>query len=145
MSDDVTELRQAFSGLVRSLGLLRPDTTPCGLKMAPSEAHAMVELLDSGAMTPRMLAGCLHLEKSTVTRLVDQLCERGWVRRVANTQDARSVMIQLTAAGTRSARRVVVAREELFARVLSELNAAERKAVVSSVARFCEAASRATK
>jgi DNA-binding MarR family transcriptional regulator len=143
--DDVDELRRAFSGLVRSMGLLRPDTTPCGLKMAPSEAHAIVELLDVGPMTPRVLAECLQLEKSTVTRLIDQLHERGWVRRVANKADGRSVVVELTAAGNRAASKVVVARKELFARVIGELSVSERQVVVSSVSRFCEVASHVAK
>ena len=73
---DAEALRTAFSVLIRSLGVLRPDTTPCGEAMSVSEAHAIDELHDRGPRSQHAVGAALRLQKSTISRLVDQLVER---------------------------------------------------------------------
>ena len=45
---DAEQLQSAFIGVVRALGLLRPDTTPCGQQMSITEAHALGDLYARG-------------------------------------------------------------------------------------------------
>jgi DNA-binding MarR family transcriptional regulator len=140
VADDCASLQASFVALIRELGLLRPDTTPCGEPMSISEAHAIGELFDSGALTQRELGKRLRLEKSTVSRLVDELATRGLVKRTSHPDDGRSVLVSLTPAGRRRAARLVGARQELFTRLLADLSPAERRSVVRSVRRLAEAA-----
>jgi DNA-binding MarR family transcriptional regulator len=133
-------LQSSFVGVVRALGLLRPDTTPCGQAMSVTGAHALGELYAQGPITQQQLADALRLQKSTISRLVDQLTKGGLVERAANPQDRRSHLIGLTATGRRRARRLEEARRDLFDRLLADLAPNERRLVVDGVARLEQAA-----
>ena len=54
--------------LVRSLGLHKPDETPCGQPVSVAEAHALLEIAREPGISQNGLAGRLKLEKSTVSR-----------------------------------------------------------------------------
>ncbi|MGQ0831957.1 MAG: MarR family winged helix-turn-helix transcriptional regulator [Microthrixaceae bacterium] len=139
-SDDAERLQQAFSGMVRALGLLRPDTTPCGLPISVTEAHALGELHDRGPLTQRQLAAALGLQKSTISRLVDQLEGRDLARRSPNPDDGRSVLVALTDNGTIRAGRLARGRRELFGDLIERLSVADRRTVIDGLTRLEEAA-----
>ena len=133
-------LQASFIGVVRALGLLRPDTTPCGQPMSITEAHALGELHAEGALTQQQLADALRLQKSTVSRLIDQLVDAGLVTRAPNPKDRRSHLIGLTSSGTARARRLETARRDLFERLLAEVLPEERQRIIDGVARLERAA-----
>ena len=137
---DVQAVHRSFVGLVRALGLARPDTTPCGMPMSITEAHTISELHDTGPITQQQLADRLRLKKSTVSRLIDQLVAAGTVRRVANPDDGRSVLIDLTTAGRRRALRLHDARLALFTQLIADLGPAARRDVTRALATLEDAA-----
>lgn len=137
---EAERLQASFAGIVRALGLLRPDTTPCGLPMSITEAHAISALHAQGPGTQQQLADALRLQKSTVSRLIDELARSGLVERAPNPDDRRSHLIHLTAEGSARAGRLDDARRDLFERLLTGLTAAERRTVVIGIARLKEAA-----
>jgi DNA-binding MarR family transcriptional regulator len=130
----------SFVGVVRALGLIRPDTTPCGQSVSLTEAHAISELLDRGPMTQQVLADRLRLQKSTVSRLLDQLERDGTVERAPNPTDRRSVLIGLTATGRRKAERLRLAQTDLFDRLLANSSAEERRQLVEALDKLEQAA-----
>jgi DNA-binding MarR family transcriptional regulator len=73
------------------------------------------------------LARALRLSHSGAVRLVDQLVERGLVRRARSDRDRRAVALHLTGAGRRTAERVAAARHAALAEVLAPLSAADRE------------------
>lgn len=137
---DADILLDSFSTLIRALGLLRPDTTPCGQRMSVTEAHAIGELNGSGPLTQQHLASALRLQKSTVSRLVDQLEANGIVTRATNPADRRSVLVSLTALGANRAERLDDARRALFTRLLSEVPPDQRATVITGLTRLKDAA-----
>src|SRR5690348_3502149 len=86
-------LQSRLMALVRALGLLDAERTPCGQPMSPSAAHALTELSESVALTQTELGSRLRLEKSTISRLVGQLEGRGWVERRRAEHDGRVVLL----------------------------------------------------
>jgi len=134
------ELEEAVMAFVRAFGLHRPDETPCGAPVPPSEAHALTVLAAGEPVTQTVLAARLALRKSTVSRLVDQLAARGWVERRASPDDARCRLVALTPAGRDAAAAVARARRERMARLLDRIPAGERAAVVEALATLTEAA-----
>jgi putative acetyltransferase len=108
--------------------------------MSVTEAHAIGELHQAGPATQQRLATTLRLQKSTISRLVDQLEADGIVTREANPDDRRSVLVSLTALGTSRAERLDDARRALFSRLLDELGPDERAMVVAGLTRLKEAA-----
>jgi DNA-binding MarR family transcriptional regulator len=139
---DADELHAAFVGVVRALGLLRPDTTPCGQPISIVAAHALGELDVDGALTQNDLAARLRLQKSTISRLVDQLVDDGLVRRVQNPADRRSVLVELTAKGATRVARLHRARAEMFAELLRAIPPRDRRTVVQGLS-LLETAARA--
>jgi DNA-binding MarR family transcriptional regulator len=138
--DDAASLQASFASIVRALGLLRPDTTPCGQPMSVTEAHAIGELHLVGHLTQQGLADRLRLQKSTVSRLVDELGADGLVTRQDNPDDRRSVLLELTALGRKRAERLAAARQVMFDRLLDRLTAEDRQLVIAGLDRLARAA-----
>jgi len=115
------DLQAGITAFVREFGLLQPDQTPCGRPIATSEAHALAELDRDGPLPQHELGSRLRLEKSTVSRLVDQLEGRGWLTGSRGGDDARVVWLELTDAGRSAAIELAQAREARFAEILANI------------------------
>ncbi|MBI4495103.1 MAG: MarR family transcriptional regulator [Chloroflexi bacterium] len=126
---DAQELQEQMIGLVRAFGLHQPDRTPCGQPVSVSAAHALMELTQVESLPQTALAARLRLEKSTVSRLVEHLERRGWIRRERDPADRRVLLLHLTDAGRRASEQLAVARAAKFARIFSAIPAEERAAV----------------
>jgi DNA-binding MarR family transcriptional regulator len=133
------ELQERLTGFIRAFGLHQPDRTPCGQSVPVSEAHALGELLQHGTITQLELGRRLKLEKSTVSRLVGQLVGRGWVDRVTNPDDARSVQITLSPEGRSAAANLAAARSAKFASLMDAIPESERDGVLRALRTLTEA------
>ncbi|MDI6098834.1 MarR family transcriptional regulator [Actinoplanes sp. NEAU-A12] len=138
--DQALLLQGRISAFVRAFGLHQPDRTPCGQPVPSSEAHALGELDRDGPLTQTELGRRLRLEKSTVSRLVNQLINRGWARRAERDGDARLVWLELTPAGGRAAGELAAARAARFAELLRNIPAEQRPAVIDALTTLVEAA-----
>lgn len=132
------EFAEAFVSLVRSLGLLEPDRTPCGAPMSIAEAHALT-ILREGALHQGKLGARLHLGKSTTSRLTDGLEERGWIRREPDPADGRARLLVLTDSGAEAAAKVVERRSRRLAALLENIDPAQRSAVIDALRLLKEA------
>jgi DNA-binding MarR family transcriptional regulator len=119
--------------LIRAFGLHKPDETSCGRPVSVAEAHSLVELSRAETLVQKELASRLRLEKSTVSRLVGMLEDRGWVERSRSPWDGRAVELRLTEAGRRTAEDIAQARRAKFARVLEAIPEEERESVLESM------------
>jgi DNA-binding MarR family transcriptional regulator len=132
-------LQAQLSAFVRAFGLHQPEQTPCGQPIPVSEAHAITELYREGPMAQHELVARLNLQKSTVSRLVTQLENRGWLSRRRETPDGRVAVLELTDAGRRAALQVVAARAAKFDRLLAALPADRRGDVIEALSLLVEA------
>jgi DNA-binding MarR family transcriptional regulator len=121
-------------GLIRALGLHRPDQTPCGQPISVAEAQATLELLREPNISQNGLANKLRLEKSTVSRLAGMLERRGWIDRVRDKRDTRRLRLRLTTAGRRAAQNLSASRQKKFAAVFEAIPPKSRDAVVDALA-----------
>jgi len=126
-------------GLIRSLGLHKPGTTPCGQPVSVAEAHALLDVSREPGITQNGLALRLGLDKSTVSRLVVLLERRGWLERRRSASDARAVNLRLTAAGMRANANLAASRRTKFERILRAIPAARRGDVAESLTTLLEA------
>jgi DNA-binding MarR family transcriptional regulator len=131
-------LARSMVSFVRAFGLHRPEETPCGEAIPVAEAHALMDLA-SGPLSHGQLAIRLHLEKSTVTRLVRQLQKRGWVQRYGTERDSRVKFIRLTAKGRAAWRRLEGARHAKFERLMAAIPAKQRSNVIEMLELLREA------
>lgn len=129
---DAARLQEQVIAFIRSFGLLRSNATPCGRSLSVSEAHAMLELSRRAGWSQAALGHRLRLEKSTISRLINQLQGKGWVERVRNPADGRAVRLRITEQGCHVADQVAVARSDYFARLIERIPAANREDVVGA-------------
>lgn len=125
-------------GLIRALGLHRPDQTPCGAPISVGEAQALFELARDPGISQNELAARLHLEKSTVSRLAKMLEQRGWLDRSRDKDDSRLRRLRLTAAGSRAVQRLSASRRARFAKAFDAIPAHKRNALLDSLSLLSE-------
>jgi DNA-binding MarR family transcriptional regulator len=118
-----------------------------GTVINPSQGRILFSLWKSGDMSVRALSKETALEPSTLTSMLDRLEAAGLVRRVPSGEDRRVIMIERTEAGRAleaeygaasermtelfyrgMARAQIVAFEESLARIVANLERAEREA-----------------
>jgi len=90
---------------------------------------ALLALSAGAPVSQQALAEQLHLEKSTVSRLVKQLERRGWVRRVRDLHDTRVFRLQLSETGHEQASRLLKSLAERHERLLAALKPDEQEAL----------------
>lgn len=129
---------------VRGLGLHRSDATPCGFPVSLAEACALVALTHNEPLSQRELVPALNLEKSTVSRLVLALIDRGWVVRERDTHDARVQLLRRTPAGVTASDAIVQARNQRFGELLGRIEPGRRQQVVDAMMLLAEVVSNDT-
>jgi DNA-binding MarR family transcriptional regulator len=126
---DTRQLQELFSAFLQALGLHRPDQVPTGFDLSLSEMFALLSLSTEAPMSQQALAEQLHLEKSTVSRLIKQLERRGWVRRVRDLHDTRMFQLQLSHAGHEQAELLAKSLAERHQHLLAALRPDEQEAL----------------
>jgi DNA-binding MarR family transcriptional regulator len=126
---DTRQLQELFSEFLQALGLHRPDQVPTGFNLSLSEMFALLALSAGAPMSQQALAEQLHLEKSTVSRLIQHLERRGWVRRIRDLHDTRMFRLQLSETGHEQASRLVKSLMERHQRLLAALKPDEQEAL----------------
>jgi len=126
---DTKQLQELFSEFLHALGLHRPDQVPTGFSLSLSEMFALLALSAEASMSQQALAEQLHLEKSTVSRLIKHLEQRGWVKRVRDLHDTRMFRLQLSDAGHKQASHLARSLAERHQRLLAALKPDEQEAL----------------
>jgi len=123
----VDDIRAASRQMVRELGFM--EATVAATDYPPSAVHTILEIGARGPMTSVQLAELLHLEKSSVSRMVRKLIECGELRETADADDARIKPLSLTAKGRRTLAALQDFGRQQVAGALARLTGAERKIV----------------
>ena len=126
---DSKQLQELFGEFLHALGLHRPEQVPTGFSLTLSEMFALLALSTEAPMSQQVLAEQLHLEKSTVSRLITHLEQRGWVKRVRDLHDTRMFRLQLSDAGHEQASHLVKSLAERHQRLLAALKPDEQEAL----------------
>ncbi|QHQ62282.1 MarR family transcriptional regulator [Anaerocolumna sedimenticola] len=92
-------LRELLRILVRNLGILeKSDASCCGVTI--SQCHALVEIGRAKKISLIDLAELLELDKSTMSRTINNLVDAEIVKRETDPENRRYISIQLTDKGT---------------------------------------------
>ena len=127
------ELRRALRQLFRIGRVLEPQRGS-GARASLSEVMALGELAEVEVMSQHELAAQLGLEKSTVSRLVTGLVERGWVTRSRNSDNRRLYRLALTEDGQAVAELIGEDLRAQHEQLLGELTPDERQALAVGLA-----------
>lgn len=91
------KIRSASRELVRELGFL--NKTIAGTKYSASAVHAIIEIDLRPSITAKLLSEVLMLEKSSVSRLIQNLVKSGEIREEKSLVDGRQKHLKLTHKG----------------------------------------------
>lgn len=126
------ELRELVRVLVRRLGILeKSDFSCCGISLA--QCHAVVEIGRRGKINLNDLAELLGVDKSTMSRTINNLVESGLAARDLDGGDRRYVVIQLTEAGERFYENTETGMEKYFQAVLRRIPEEKRGQILESL------------
>ncbi|MHC4493492.1 MAG: MarR family winged helix-turn-helix transcriptional regulator [Planctomycetota bacterium] len=132
LNDQAERFHQLFAELVRRYQFRDRDRI-CFHGLSVSQCYALQAVEAQGPLAMRALSGQLHLDMSTMTRVVDHLVANKLVTRVADPKDRRVRHVQITRAGRTLASRI---RGELLAeyeQVLREIPVEGREAVIQAI------------
>ena len=138
IQDQAQRLYKVFAELVRSYQFRDRDSV-CSQGLSISQCYALEALEMHGPLTMSELAGRLYLEISTVTRIVDHLVGQRLAVRVADPRDRRVCRVQIAPKGRTLTSRVRRALIEEYQRVLQEVPAESREAVIAAMSHMLQA------
>jgi DNA-binding MarR family transcriptional regulator len=122
--EDVIAFCRMFSSFER-------EEICCGT-VSPAQCVLLQTLLD-GEWDVSSLAAHTRVTKGAMTRLLDGLETRGWVTRAKAEEDARRVVIALTASGRKEAKRLGVLTARSISTVFERIPSEERDTVIRSI------------
>ncbi len=132
-------LRELIRILVRSLGMLeKSDASCCGVTI--TQCHAIVEIGRKGKISLVDLADLLDVDKSTMSRTVNNLVETGLALRDMDTENRRYVVIQLTKDGQNVFQSIENSMETYYKDIFSLIPEDKRGQVLESLALLTDAA-----
>jgi len=98
--EEAKELKKHLQSIVWMLSILDDnEKSCCGITLA--QCHALVEIGEAGALSLNDLADKLNLDKSTLSRTVNNLVTLGFCEREEQPSDRRYVVIRLTEDGSK--------------------------------------------
>jgi DNA-binding MarR family transcriptional regulator len=103
------------------------------LSVTATQGYILLALPDDASITMNDLSVAMRLANSTMTRMVDQLIQKGLVVRESDPQDRRVVRVRINAHGSDIKARFKQAQQELFAQVLKDIPASEWQNVISGL------------
>ena len=122
----------------RMFAMLERDQVCCGT-VTVAQCVVLQTLLE-GTWDASTLASHARVTKGAMTRLIDGLESRGFVERQQDPDDGRRWLIELTASGTKEARRLAGMTENAVALIMSRMPKDMRKPVVAMIADLRKAA-----
>jgi DNA-binding CsgD family transcriptional regulator/DNA-binding MarR family transcriptional regulator len=128
------ELRSQIQTVLRRLGALADDKTPCGKDLPVSDAHALQLLRERGPLPQSTLEALLGINKSSVSRLRARLEETGRIEATPARMRGRPIsVLALTERGRRLAAELDEASGERFASLLQQIPEGRREQVLAAL------------
>jgi DNA-binding MarR family transcriptional regulator len=125
---------EAFATLIRTGQALsdeidRAMVASYGVPQPVLNALAVIDGAET-TLTPSQISERTLISSATMTSTLDALEDHGWVRRVPNPDDRRSVLIEITAEGKAVADRFLPGIRMLEQLALTELTKTERTTLI---------------
>lgn len=127
-----SDLREIVRILVKNLGLLeKSEACCCGVTL--TQCHAIVEIGRLKEINLNSLAELLNLNKSTMSRTIDNLVNQSLVLREVHTENRRYIRIKLTEKGNVIFRGIEQSMESYYSNVISLVSGDKKDQVLESL------------
>ncbi len=136
---DAHALQRAVSELVR-LYQFRDRSSICYYDISVTQCHALSAIDGQGPLKLGRLAEELYLDKSTTSRVVVSLEQKGYVKRSVDADDARAINLTATARGRKLYARIVRDLEIEMEEIVVGFDSEARQAAIRIVTLLTEAA-----
>lgn len=136
--DPTKELFDFMRWVSRKHSLLQ-KTQACGCGTTMAQSQALMEIGYAGEISLIQLANILGLDRSTMSRTVNNLVELGHVDRIEDCSDRRYVVLRLTDKGQEIFGQLEEEIQEHYTQVLQKVPQAKRGQVLESVRLLTEA------
>jgi DNA-binding MarR family transcriptional regulator len=131
-------LRELLRILVRNLGILEKNDASCyGVTIA--QCHAIVEIGRAQTISLIDLAALLGLDKSTMSRTINNLVESNLVKREINSKNRRYISIQLTDKGTELFKSIEDSMHVYYSKIFNSIASDKREKVLEGLELLVEA------
>ena len=131
--------QQAMAALFRHATLQRLHdrvSSMAGIECERAGFLVMRRVVSGGPIRVTDLARDLGLDPSTISRHLDAVEIRGWVRRLSDPADRRATLVTATRAGEQVVARLETERRRLLAEVLAGWDRTDRDALFGLTERF---------
>lgn len=105
------------------------------------EWRVLATLHDSEPLTVSALAHEVLSKQPTVTKLVQRMCEQGWLALQADPADQRRTLVAATARGRRLVKPLLVKARQHEARIMEALSTSEKASLKKMLAKLAAAQS----
>jgi len=135
--DDRRDLAAMFAPLARAL-IAREEPVLQAHDISMWGYVVLTALVEQPVRTQAALAQAINADKSRIIGVLDDLQQRGLIRRQADTADRRVHLLSLTPAGDKLRRSVEAAIRDSEGEVLTALPPADREAFLRSLKALSE-------
>jgi DNA-binding MarR family transcriptional regulator len=119
---EVNEAVHPLDPLLRAFQMLQMNTlhvtsrVAAALGVGATDLRALLFIATSGGATPKQTGDFLELTSGSVTTLIDRMVAAGFVERLPNPSDRRSLMLQLAPGGIETVQNLVGFYRRAFAK-----------------------------
>jgi DNA-binding MarR family transcriptional regulator len=138
MNDQNTELMEIFTGMAQVTRCCKQDVAFC-----EGVTFHQFMILDAIAKKKELNMADLHkllsVEKSTTTRLVNPLIQKGLLTREKAQYDSRAITLTLTAAGRNTHQKVSLCLAGFFQKVTNNIPPEKKDQILDAIRIFIQA------
>lgn len=139
LENDARALFTAVRNLLQKYQF-RDRQRTCYRDISVTQCYALEALSQNGAMGVNRLSSELRLEKSSASRMIDSLEDKGYVRRAADPQDGRAKIVELTSEGQRIHDEIVEELVEEKRVLLTDISPSARATTIDIIAEMARIA-----
>jgi len=134
----VTEVGEMIQNLVRTLRVFeRNAITDEGFTI--SQSYILIYLLKSGSLSMNEISEKMNLDRSTITRILDNLIRDGYIEKNRSKNDGRVILASLTPQGKEKTEVLKQKVNQYYKEIIDAVPEGEVLEVVSSVNTLLEA------
>jgi DNA-binding MarR family transcriptional regulator len=132
LANNGESLRELLRILIRKLGILEKTEFSC-CDITISQCHAIVEIGRKDEISLNELSDILGLDKSTMSRTINNLVEGNLVTRETHSGDRRYITITLTDQGQKMFKEIESSMSEYYSNILDKIPEEKRNQVLESL------------